>query len=52
MSGDFHSLANFWRWVGSAGLRELTEWTERRPTFVEGIEEHRLAWEARRRTHA
>jgi hypothetical protein len=52
MSGDVHSLADLWRQVGSAGLCELTEWTKRRPTFVEGIEGHRLAWEARRQTHA
>jgi nucleoside-diphosphate-sugar epimerase len=43
-----HSLANFWQWVGSAKLRELTGWTECRPTFVQGIDEYRLAYEARR----
>jgi hypothetical protein len=52
MSGDVHSLADFWQRVGSARLRELTGSMEPQPTFVEGIEEHRLAWEARRRAHA
>lgn len=46
--GGAHSLANFWQWVGSAKLRGLTGWRERRPTFVLGIKEYRLAYDARR----
>ena len=42
-----HALANFWQWVSSDKLRALTGWSERRPAFVEGIEEYRLAYEAR-----
>jgi nucleoside-diphosphate-sugar epimerase len=41
-----HGLANFWQWVGSDKLRALTGWSERRSTFVDGIEEYRLAYEA------
>ncbi len=42
-----HALANFWQWVSSDKLRALTGWSERKSTFVEGIEEYRLAYEAR-----
>ena len=41
-----HALANFWQWVSSDKLRALTGWGERKPTFVEGIGEYRLAYEA------
>ena len=41
-----HALADFWQWVSSDKLRALTGWSERRPTFVEGIEQYRLAYEA------
>ncbi|WP_213990365.1 hypothetical protein [Sodalis sp. dw_96] len=41
-----HALANFWQWVSSDKLRALTGWRERKSTFVEGIEEYRLAYEA------
>jgi nucleoside-diphosphate-sugar epimerase len=43
-----HALANFWQWVSSDKLRALTGWSERKSTFVKGIEEYRLAYEARR----
>lgn len=39
-------LANFWQWVGSSKLRELTGWSERRTSFVDGIGIYRLAYEA------
>lgn len=42
-----HALANFWQWVSSDKLRALTGWSERKPAFVEGIGEYRLAYEAR-----
>lgn len=41
-----HGLANFSQWVSSEKLRALTGWRERRPTFPEGVEEYRLAYEA------
>jgi nucleoside-diphosphate-sugar epimerase len=41
-----HALANFWQWVGSDKIRDVTGWRERRQTFVEGIEEYRMAYEA------
>jgi len=41
-----HSLTNFWQWVGSDKLRRLTGWRERKPSFAEGIEVYRLAYEA------
>jgi nucleoside-diphosphate-sugar epimerase len=46
MGGNVHSLANFWQWVGSAKIRAITGWREKRQTFVEGIDEYRLAYEA------
>jgi nucleoside-diphosphate-sugar epimerase len=47
MSGDVHSLANFWQWVGSDRIRAVTGWETQRPTFVDGIGEYRIAYEAR-----
>lgn len=41
-----HGLANFWQWVGSDAVRSLTGWRERKPSFVAGIEDYRLAYEA------
>jgi nucleoside-diphosphate-sugar epimerase len=52
MGGGAHSLANFWQWVGSARIRALTGWKEQRQTFVEGIDEYRLAYEARKQAKA
>lgn len=44
--GAVHGLANFWQWVGSDKIRAVLGWETRRSTFVEGIEEYRLAYEA------
>lgn len=41
-----HGLANFWQWVGSDKLRDAIGWQARRPTFVDGLAQYRLAWEA------
>jgi nucleoside-diphosphate-sugar epimerase len=41
-----HGLANFSQWVSSDKLRALTGWLEHRPTFSEGIEQYRIAYEA------
>lgn len=41
-----HSLANFSQWVSSERIRAVTGWAERKPTFVEGLPEFRLAYEA------
>ena len=48
LTADVHSLANFWQWVGSDKLRELTGWKEKRATFVDSINEYRLAYEVRK----
>ncbi len=47
-----HGLANFWQWVGSDKLRSLTGWRERRPDFVKGLDEYRLAYEAHAKKRA
>ncbi|KAI9010639.1 nucleoside-diphosphate-sugar epimerase [Hyaloraphidium curvatum] len=44
--GDVEGLFNFSQWVGSDKVRALTGWKERRPSFVDGIREYRLASEA------
>ncbi len=44
-----HGLANFWQWVGSDKLRSLTGWRERMPSFVDGMGQYRLAYEAHQR---
>ncbi|NUU66356.1 NAD(P)-dependent oxidoreductase [Enterobacteriaceae bacterium BIT-l23] len=41
-----HGLANFWQWVGSDKIRRVTGWQTRRPSFVQGLEQYRLAYEA------
>jgi nucleoside-diphosphate-sugar epimerase len=41
-----HGLANFSQWVGSDKLREIVGWSERKPTFIDGLDEYRLAYEA------
>ncbi|CAM4225132.1 NAD-dependent epimerase/dehydratase family protein [Bordetella muralis] len=41
-----HGLANFWQWVGSDKVRAVTGWSEHRSTFVDGIDEYRMAYEA------
>jgi nucleoside-diphosphate-sugar epimerase len=43
-----HGLANFWQWVGSDKIRADIGWKEKRSTFITGIEEYRLAYEARK----
>lgn len=41
-----HGLTNFSQWVGSDKLRALTNWDEHKPSFIEGIEQYRTAYEA------
>lgn len=41
-----HGLANFWQWVGSDKLRGIAGWRERKPSFVDGMDQYRLAYEA------
>lgn len=41
-----HGLANFSQWVSSDELRALTGWRERKPTFAEGVQQYRIAYEA------
>lgn len=48
----FHGLANFSQWVGSDKIRGVLGWKERRPTFVDGIEEYRIAYEASSRARS
>ena len=48
--GDVNRLFNYWQWVGSDKIRAATAWHERRATFVDGIEQYRLACEASRST--
>ncbi|KGT95632.1 epimerase [Erwinia typographi] len=40
-----HGLANFWQWVGSDKIRKDIGWSETKTTFIDGIEEYRLAYE-------
>lgn len=42
-----HSLLNFSQWVASDQLRAITGWTEKRLTFVDGMGQYRIAFEAR-----
>lgn len=42
-----HGLANFWQWVGSDKIRQDVGWQETKTTFIDGINEYRLAYEAR-----
>lgn len=44
-----HGLANFWQWVGSDKIRADIGWKEKKSTFITGIEEYRLAYEARKK---
>lgn len=39
-------LTNFSQWVSSEKLRKITGWKEKRPTFTEGIQGYRMAYEA------
>jgi len=39
-------LFNFWQWISSNKIRNKLGFMEKRKTFVEGIEEYRLAYEA------
>ncbi len=48
--GDVYRLFNYWQWVGSGKIRAMTGWHERRATFVEGIDQYRIAYEATRRS--
>jgi nucleoside-diphosphate-sugar epimerase len=41
-----HSLMNFSQWVGSDKLRASIEWSEKRRTFIEGLDQYRIAYEA------
>jgi len=41
-----HGLANFSQWVGSDKIRNLLGWKTRRASFVQGLEQYRLAYEA------
>lgn len=41
-------LFEFPQWVGSDKIREAVAWQERRPTFVDGIDQYRIAFEANR----
>jgi len=46
LMNSVHALANFSQWVGSDKIRAITGWKEKRSTFIAGIEEYRLAYEA------
>lgn len=46
--GGIQSLVDFSQWVGSDHLRAVTGWRERRVPFVEGIDEYRMAYDARK----
>ncbi|MBY0383042.1 MAG: NAD(P)-dependent oxidoreductase [Xanthobacteraceae bacterium] len=48
--GDAYRLFNYWQWVGSEKIRAATGWHERRATFVDGIDQYRMAYEASRST--
>lgn len=39
-------LLNFSQWISSDAVRALTGWGEQRPSFVNGIDEYRMAYEA------
>lgn len=41
-----YSLFNFSQWVDSTKLRVLTGWEEKRMSFIDGIEQYRMAYEA------
>ncbi|KAF4336399.1 hypothetical protein FBEOM_9732 [Fusarium beomiforme] len=48
-----HYVFSFSQWVSSEKIRSLTEWTDKRAIFSEGIHAHRLAYEAyKNRGHA
>ncbi|KAH8699242.1 putative NAD dependent epimerase/dehydratase [Talaromyces proteolyticus] len=44
--GMIEALLKYTQWVSSEKVRSITGWTERRPSFTQGIEEYRLAYEA------
>lgn len=47
---DVKRIFEFWQWVGSGKIRAATAWQERRPTFADGIDQYRIAYEASRST--
>lgn len=46
MQGVVNALLQNTQWVSSDKIRRVTGWKEKRPLFVDGIEEYRLAYEA------
>lgn len=45
--GDVNWLFNYWQWVGSDKIRAATAWHERRATFANGIDQYRIAYDAK-----
>lgn len=49
-NGVVDRLFAFWQWVASDKIRAATSWHERHATFVNGIDQYRIAYEASRST--
>ena len=47
-----HGLANFWQWGGADKLRGEVGWRERKPSFIDGMDHYRRAYEANGRATA